>query len=514
MAVPSAVLNLRVVGGTGYADLTWDAPASDGGSPILYYSVERFFLVGGARSPQVPPETRSYRISEVRAGDYFVYVVAYNADGRGHLADPNDPDFEGGRSVTVSAPVVPTVPQNVEATAGTDYIDISWEAPENDGGRAVSGYKITFAPAGGASATLSVPVSTSYRITRLLAGDYSITVRAVNAVGDGADSDAQVVTVTTGTTVTPVVPEGRTGQRIWTEPITWAHNELFDAFDGNAYVRDNLVFLVEEAESANLLTKTYPTVTTASNSLGWRTIDTFTFRSYGKEIYAYLEFNVVQGQDVWKPGTVVVGTSNVLRKVEKDDGVITRVAIIPRKFYGRWDSYDEAIARAQRKVEELQDRVDYYRRLGNTQYVYLTTLELIDAQTSLGHRRGELHVYQQRFYRNIFGPGIDRDVVETTQTTTTSVVTAPFTETYDKAFLRMVFDGESVRELVGEGDDRTSSGVFYIQGIGPGDHTIQLQWNTPQFGGQTPSQSETLVSLSNVTLQLKEIRYRLIQDVS
>ena len=223
---------------------------------------------------------------------------------------------------------------------------------------------------------------------------------------------------------------------------------------------------------------------------------------------------MVAGQDVWKAGTVVVGTSNVLRRVVKDQGVITRVSIVPRSKYGRFEEEAEAVARAQRKVDEINERIEYYRRIGNTQYAYLTSLELAPALQSLRHRRGELHVKQSRFYIDIFGPDIDRDVVETDQTTQTRVTTAPFTEVYNKAFLRLVFSGESVRELVGEGDDRTSSGVFYVQGIAAGEHQVQLQWNTPQFGGQTPSQSETLVSLSNVELQLKEVRYRLVRDVT
>ena len=169
--------------------------------------------------------------------------------------------------------------------------------------------------------------------------------------------------------------------------------------------------------------------------------------------------------------------------------------------------------RAQEIVDNIRAQLVRWRDLNHHQIAELRR-ELVDRERQLAFRRGELHAVKSGYYEELIQPGREYNIVETTQSTETRVVSSTFTETYDKAFLRLVFDGEAARVLVGEGDDRTSSGVFYVDGIVPGEHTVQLQWNTPQFGGQTPTVSEKLVSLSNVVLQLKEIRYRLIQDVS
>ena len=70
--------NLRVT-------VSWRAPADDGGSPILRYRVR--YGVGDSWKPWVTVESRSYRLTGLRAGKkYTVQVRAVNAVGGGEKA--------------------------------------------------------------------------------------------------------------------------------------------------------------------------------------------------------------------------------------------------------------------------------------------------------------------------------------------------------------------------------------------------------------------------------------------
>lgn len=89
-------------------------------------------------------------------------------------------------SITVLA-TVPDAPNSVSAIAGDAQIDVSWVAPVNDGGDAISGYTATCTDgANAASMTGSVPPITVVGLTNGVA--YTCTVSATNGVGSSAAS--------------------------------------------------------------------------------------------------------------------------------------------------------------------------------------------------------------------------------------------------------------------------------------------------------------------------------------
>ena len=92
------------------------------------------------------------------------------------------------------------------------------------------------------------------------------------------------------------------------------------------------------------------------------------------------------------------------------------------------------------------------------------------------------------------------------------MASGPFTESYDTVFLRLLFDGEVSRELLGASDARTTSGRFYLPHITSDNHEVKLQWNSPQFDGDVPNGSQTLIGINNLRMQIKELRYELIDD--
>ncbi len=103
---------------------------------------------------------------------------------RGHVLEVSDP----GR------------PAGLTATASDGGIDLSWTAPEHDGGREISGYRIEVSSDGGASWSDLVAdtgnAETTYRHAGLATGDIRhYRVSAVNAEGTGPPSDVATATL-------------------------------------------------------------------------------------------------------------------------------------------------------------------------------------------------------------------------------------------------------------------------------------------------------------------------------
>ena len=106
-------------------------------------------------------------------------------------------------TVRDTTPKVPSAPRNVSATdTGSNFIELGWDAPADDGRAAIQDYEVRHAEgqtAGGTwasigSATRSVRISSLKKVTQ-----YTFQVRAVNSVGAGPASTA--ITVRTDATV-------------------------------------------------------------------------------------------------------------------------------------------------------------------------------------------------------------------------------------------------------------------------------------------------------------------------
>jgi len=94
--------------------------------------------------------------------------------------------------VTVKAP--PTAPQNLTATTGDGQVTLSWAAPDDNGGAAISKYQYSVST-DGTDNWQDVPGSdaatTGYTVTGLTNGtSYTFKVRAVNGIGAGKEASA------------------------------------------------------------------------------------------------------------------------------------------------------------------------------------------------------------------------------------------------------------------------------------------------------------------------------------
>jgi|GEM_PF-3432779 len=84
MAAPSAPVNLRIAAGNGFCHLTWGAPADDGGSPIINYTVYRSTTPGGGTELITLGNVLAYNDTNVINNQTYYYTVrATNAAGGG-----------------------------------------------------------------------------------------------------------------------------------------------------------------------------------------------------------------------------------------------------------------------------------------------------------------------------------------------------------------------------------------------------------------------------------------------
>jgi hypothetical protein len=176
-SVPDAPSSLAVVPADRSLTVSWDAPPSDGGSPVTSYQVRAVprssaapSVLTVAGSPVVVPGL-------VNGETYDVSVLAVNATGTSLPA-----------GLAASPRTVPSAPVLGAVTPAAGDAVVRWSAPLSDGGDAVASYVVT------ASNGLAVTVpatTTSATVAPLPNGTpVTFTVRATNAAGPGAVSKA------------------------------------------------------------------------------------------------------------------------------------------------------------------------------------------------------------------------------------------------------------------------------------------------------------------------------------
>lgn len=219
---PSAPTGVAATGGNGSAHVTWNAPAAANGSPVTGYRVVytdaatpadngSFVSTGTATSATVPG---------LVGGETYVFTVrATNAAGDGTASAPSS-----ALAVTSS----PGAPTGVTAVAGPGdaQATVSWTAPANNGGVAVTGYTVSLDDGvDPATIVAAGAADRSALVLGLTPGTaYTATVTATNSVGTGGAGTA-AATVTPFTV--PGAPTGVTGTRgdttvavSWTAPAS------------------------------------------------------------------------------------------------------------------------------------------------------------------------------------------------------------------------------------------------------------------------------------------------------
>ena len=107
---------------------------------------------------------------------------------------------DGGLSIG-SEPTVPGSPTGVSGVAGNGEVTVSWTAPADDGGSAITGYAVTASPGG---QTCTTTGATSCVVSGLTNGTaYTFTVVATNEAGNSLPSEASAPVTPSNSTPTP-----------------------------------------------------------------------------------------------------------------------------------------------------------------------------------------------------------------------------------------------------------------------------------------------------------------------
>ncbi|MFO7991656.1 MAG: NosD domain-containing protein [Thermoplasmata archaeon] len=202
---PSPPRNLAFIEGDGHVNLSWDVPTDDGNRPIDEYVIYRGTSSGGESYYSTVPGTQLfYNDTSVTNGQtYYYFITAVNEAG-----------LESGESNEISAtPLsVPSPPLELEATDGDLYIDLYWDAPNDDGGSNIQEFLIYRGTEenGDKQQIDSVPGDTyNYRDEDVSYGiTYYYNITALNGVGESEPSDDVSATPVT----VPSAPENLDAQ--------------------------------------------------------------------------------------------------------------------------------------------------------------------------------------------------------------------------------------------------------------------------------------------------------------
>jgi hypothetical protein len=196
ITVPSAPAAVTATAGQSSAFVTWTVPANAGGRPITGYTVTA--KPGGLQISTNGANTLLFQ-GLTNGTSYTFTVHATNVEGNGPESPPSNAVVPMG---------VPGAPTDVMANADASGITVTWTAPD-DGGSPITGYTVTSSPAG---LTTTVTTTTATFSDAIVGTDYTFTVVATNAVGDGPASDpSNDVTIAPAMTV-PGAPTGVTAR--------------------------------------------------------------------------------------------------------------------------------------------------------------------------------------------------------------------------------------------------------------------------------------------------------------
>ena len=180
--VPGAPTSVVATSGNAQLAVTWTAPANTGGSAITDYLVKYSSNSGSTWTNFIHPVSTltSCTITGLTNGtSYIIKVIAKNAVG---ISLPS-----ASSAPATPAATVPGSPTSVVATSGNAQLAVTWTAPANTGGSAITNYLVKYSSSSGSTWTNFIhPVSTltSCTVTGLTNGtSYIIKVIAKNAVG-------------------------------------------------------------------------------------------------------------------------------------------------------------------------------------------------------------------------------------------------------------------------------------------------------------------------------------------
>ena len=211
--VPTRPLELTVTRGGQIRELnaSWQAPVSNGGSAITEYKVQWKEAADSWDTAVNVSEAvvagTTYTITELTGEEeYSIRVVAINGEGDGPASSEATGTPAGGVSQQNAEPENsdPTDPLTARAPDAPDHLNVSphdenaldlyWEAPTNDGGSPITGYKVQWKEAADSwdtpeDVSEETVTGTNHTIDGLTEGvEYTVRVMGTNQFGEGPAS--------------------------------------------------------------------------------------------------------------------------------------------------------------------------------------------------------------------------------------------------------------------------------------------------------------------------------------
>ncbi len=184
IGVPGVPTGLTAAPGNAQVSLSWTAPSNTGGSAITDYTIQ--YSTDGniwtAFADGMGTDTSTTVTDLTNGVTYQFQVFATNTAGTGRASDP----------VGATPRTIPAAPTGLTATPGNAQVSLSWTAPSNTGGSAITDYTIQYSANAGASWTVvndGTSTDTSATVTGITNGDtYRFRVNATNVAGTGESS--------------------------------------------------------------------------------------------------------------------------------------------------------------------------------------------------------------------------------------------------------------------------------------------------------------------------------------
>ena len=255
-------LTARAVG-TARIDLAWNAPRYTGGVSIIGYRIEASDDGGGTWNiirRNTNARTTTFSDVNLRPATTRHYrVAAINLAGVGQFSNT-------ARATTEAT--LPGVPRRLSADAvGTSQIGLSWQAPSDDGGARITGYRIEVSDDGGrswedlvANTRTTATVYTHGGLEPASTRHYRVS--AINRIGVGNASRVA------GSTTDATVPDAPTG--LMANDVTPTQIDLFwvaPAYNGGARITGYRIEVSETGAAwVDLETNTESTVTAFSHT--------------------------------------------------------------------------------------------------------------------------------------------------------------------------------------------------------------------------------------------------------
>ena len=216
---PGAPTTVTGVRGNGQATVSFTAPTETGGATITGYTVSASPQVGGV-TKTCTTATTSCIVTGLTNGVAYTFTVKATNDIGDSVAS--------AASAAVTPATVPGAPTAVAGAVGNARVTVSWTAPVDNGGSAVTGYTVQ---AYNATTGLAVALktcttaTTSCAVAGLTNGTaYTFKVKATNAAGSGVESSASASVIPATAPGAPTAVGGLSGNGqvtvSWTAPAT------------------------------------------------------------------------------------------------------------------------------------------------------------------------------------------------------------------------------------------------------------------------------------------------------